>query len=488
MRLLRSVAGKLVLLTAIFIAVPVLVYQQLRAADEEKTEILLQTVREQGRSLAISLQPYLSTLSAQSFGELGARLAAFDELRLNVKILLRPAQVVDASDYFYIASSPALPQEYRDEELAQLTESGILERLDESCIQRDALTHRYVNPAGESELLTSIVQVPAEAGCWLILTSNLASDFGASGIERPYWMRTQVQVSFGIYIAMAVVVLLILFDVRRNLVRFAGLARRIRGRSGAEASFLSANRIPELHGVAVEFDAMVDALKSSADAIRSTAEETAHALKTPIGVLAQAIEPLKRSLGPEDERGRRSVERMELAVERLGKLVDRNRRLEEVTAESVDPAIGTVDLGALCGRLAAERARETGTVALDFEGPAAPVMVRGAAALIESAFDNLLENAVSFSPPSGRVRVAVAAAGGFGELAVEDEGPGADPDQLDRIFERSFSRRPAASSDEHFGLGLWIVRRNAEALGGGAVAENRDEGGLRVVFRLPLDA
>jgi two-component system sensor histidine kinase ChvG len=83
---------------------------------------------------------------------------------------------------------------------------------------------------------------------------------------------------------------------------------------------------------------------------------------------------------------------------------------------------------------------------------------------------------------------------------VDDEGPGVDPANLDRIFERYFSHRePGRGMPEdeaaahqagaaHFGIGLWIVRRNIEAFGGRVRAENRPTGGLRMTVALPLAA
>ena len=75
------------------------------------------------------------------------------------------------------------------------------------------------------------------------------------------------------------------------------------------------------------------------------------------------------------------------------------------------------------------------------------------------------------------------------ELQIDDEGPGIDPDKIDHVFERYFSLRPRGGHQdgrtaEHAGLGLWIVRRNVEALGGRVSATNRIGGGLSVTVTL----
>jgi two-component system, OmpR family, sensor histidine kinase ChvG len=117
--------------------------------------------------------------------------------------------------------------------------------------------------------------------------------------------------------------------------------------------------------------------------------------------------------------------------------------------------------------------------------------VVGSADLIETAIENILDNAVSFTPPNGTIRVRTRRDGKMARVVIEDEGPGVAPDRLRRIFERYYSVRPASAANGakngavNFGIGLWIVRRNIEAMGGHVYAENRREGGLRMVVELP---
>ena len=115
---------------------------------------------------------------------------------------------------------------------------------------------------------------------------------------------------------------------------------------------------------------------------------------------------------------------------------------------------------------------------------------------------NLLDNAISFSPPGGRVSVKTKRVGNEIQIAVEDEGPGIPPENLERIFERFYTDRPQESFGQNSGLGLNISRQIVVAHGGRLWAENRlDEGdgargrsvgaaerksaGARFVIRLP---
>ena len=110
--------------------------------------------------------------------------------------------------------------------------------------------------------------------------------------------------------------------------------------------------------------------------------------------------------------------------------------------------------------------------------------------MIETVGENLIDNAVSFSPAGSEVLVHLTRDGHFAHLTVSDEGPGVPDEQLERIFDRYYSeRRPESASDapsSYFGIGLWIARRNVEAMGGTIVAENRMPHGLAIHVRLPL--
>src|SRR5205085_9669498 len=119
------------------------------------------------------------------------------------------------------------------------------------------------------------------------------------------------------------------------------------------------------------------------------------------------------------------------------------------------------------------------------------VMIRAAEGVLEIVLQNILENAISFTPPGGTIVVTLTQSEESIELQIDDEGPGIDARKIDRIFERYFSLRPRQPSHEmatpagHAGLGLWIVRRNVEALGGKIAAANRLGGGLSVTVTLP---
>jgi two-component system sensor histidine kinase ChvG len=299
---------------------------------------------------------------------------------------------------------------------------------------------------------------------------------------------------------MAAVTLSTLFSIRGGLRRFAERARRIRELGPDAESFSGRTSLPELAYVGAEFDRMVEALHRSAAEIRHTAEENAHAFKTPIAVIRQSLEPLRRVLAEDNPRAQRAIGVVEHSLDRLDGLVAASRRLDEVTADLLAKPRVPVDLGQIVGELiqiqSAVLASRNVTIILashelTMSADLIPgVFVLGTQDMVESVAENLIDNAVSFAPPGSEILVHLARDGRFAHLTVSDQGPGVPAGQLERIFERYYVERDAEASNEpgqnHFGIGLSIARRNVEAMGGTIEAENRTPHGLAVHLRLPL--
>ena len=114
------------------------------------------------------------------------------------------------------------------------------------------------------------------------------------------------------------------------------------------------------------------------------------------------------------------------------------------------------------------------------------MVVLASADCLTQAFENLLANAVSFSPSGGSVIVSLRTDGEDAAIAVADEGPGIPEEHLERIFSRFFSYRPDHPADGHSGLGLSIVKAVIEAYHGTVTAGTRSGGGAKMTVRLPL--
>jgi len=493
---LHSVAAKLGVVVAVFVAVPILLYQQFHAADQERRQLLLDSLENQGRIVGEALRPRLRDYDGETLQGIADALqsmAGADGLK--TKVLLRPEDSGSADGFYYIASAPRVSTSYLEEERAELAETGVLRDVQSKCGGNRPLDVAYTNPAGESEVLTSITPVRTEAGCWAVITSYGAGAPVAEALEQPYWQTPEVRIALGIYVVMALLVLALLLGIHRSLRRFALAARHIRqgGLGEGRPRFQAINRVPELDGVAAEFDRMVTTLHNAAHAMRRAAEDNTHAFKTPIATIAQAVEPLKRSVGEDQPRARRAVDLIERSVTRLDTLVAASRRLDEATAELMEAPRERIDLAALVTRLTdayAEAAAERGLrVHRELQHG---IHVAGSADMLESVLENLLDNALDFSPEGGAVSVKLNGDRRTAEIRVSDEGPGVDPDRREQIFDRYVSTRAAedaeAAGDHHFGIGLWLVRRHVEALGGRVEAEANEPQGLSICVRMPRAA
>jgi two-component system OmpR family sensor kinase len=118
-----------------------------------------------------------------------------------------------------------------------------------------------------------------------------------------------------------------------------------------------------------------------------------------------------------------------------------------------------------------------------------PLCVRAEQPILAAIIRNLLDNALRFTPQDGRIDVGVYREDDTAILQIEDTGPGIASTDLDQIFEPFF--RGSRPQGEGSGLGLSIVKRLVETLGGSIELENIDgsgQSGLRVTVRLPLEA
>lgn len=495
--LFRSFAAQFAVLILIFLTVPGILYFQFRSLDADKNRLIRDSAEKQGRLIASGLTPQLDAFDGRSYEALSQELSRLTDGSVSAKLLYRPVGVGGPEQFFYVASAPISPSEYLEAELKQLAGAGVIQTLRITCDGRRPPPKRFINPAGTQEVLTSFTPVNSVKGCWVLLTSHATKSILSSSVGQPYWRTPQVQIAAAIYMLMVFLVLYLFREVWRGLRQFERLARDIRNDDASGASFAEMNQLPDLKDVAMEFDRMVHALRSSADLLRRAADDNAHAFKTPIAVIAHSLARIRRGLPEEDVKGLRAAELIEQAVERLDSLVSASRRLDEAAAETLDPPREPVDISAMLGRMVEAYSEVQPDGVIRFTENIDPgVVVLAGDDMIETVIENMLDNAVSFSPPGAELQVELRKNGRWADLSVSDEGPGVDTDNIDRIFDRYFTVRPPREPwngenalpavESHSGIGLWIVRRNVEAINGTVMAENRSSGGLRMTVRLPL--
>jgi two-component system, OmpR family, sensor histidine kinase ChvG len=223
---------------------------------------------------------------------------------------------------------------------------------------------------------------------------------------------------------------------------------------------------------------MTRTLYNRIEAIERFAADVAHELKNPLTSLRSAVEtlPLAKT---EDSRAR-LLAIIGHDVQRLDRLISDISDASRVDAEMARADAEPVDVAALLKTLVTvadeRRAAHDPRIVLTIEPHARgrdAFFILGHGSRLAQVVNNLIDNARSFSPPDGVVRVSLRRTRSSVEIAVEDQGPGIPPHALNLVFERFYTDRPDQGFGQNSGLGLSISRQIVEAHRGRICAENR---------------
>jgi two-component system sensor histidine kinase ChvG len=320
----------------------------------------------------------------------------------------------------------------------------------------------------------------------LLATIN-ASDL--TDIVRAERLRLSVVLAAAIITS----VLLSLFLARTIVLPLRRLARAaVRVRLG-RAREVIVPRLPERRDeigmLARAISDMSQALRQRIDATDAFAADVSHELKNPIASLRSALEGLAKIEDPALRT--RLLEIAQDDVRRLDRLVTDIAEASRIDAQLSRAPFEPIDLGLMIGRITRGQPQreDAPMVKFSYSGPPrGSLFVMGDPQKLTRVVENLIDNARSFSPEGGRVRLIVTAHGDKAQVAVEDEGPGVPPAERAAIFRRFHSVRPERDGfGKHSGLGLAIVATILEGHHGTIKVEDRPDGrsGARFVFTLP---
>jgi two-component system, OmpR family, sensor histidine kinase ChvG len=238
---------------------------------------------------------------------------------------------------------------------------------------------------------------------------------------------------------------------------------------------------------------MTSALRDRIDAGEQFAADVTHELKNPLASLRSALDTLDRVTDPAIQAQLLGIARED--VQRLDRLITDIAEASRLDAQLTRTQFEPVDLGELIEGIIGDRKRRhiEATPTIAFARPhVGSAMVAGVRSQLARVFENLIDNALSFSPASGVVRIAATCAGQLVIVRIDDDGPGIAANQREDIFRRFHSLRTddQAAFGKHSGLGLAIARTIIEAHDGSIVAEDREDGarGASFVIRLPSNA
>ncbi len=358
-----------------------------------------------------------------------------------------------------------------------------------------------VRTTEKGELIVSVA-VPIQrfrAVLGVLLLSTQAGDIdNIVHAERLGIMRV-----FGVATLVNVLLSLVLSSTIANpLRRLSAAAIRVRRGSKEREEIPDFSvRQDEIGNLSIALRDMTTALYDRIDAIESFAADVSHELKNPLTSLRSAVETLP--LAKSDDSKKRLMDVIQHDVRRLDRLISDISDASRLDAELARVDAGSVDLEILLrdlvdiSRQIRSRKKE---VQIEFAierkpGVKTRFLVNGHDLRIGQIVTNLIENARSFvSDKDGRITVRLVRTRSRCIVYIEDNGPGIQAENIDRIFERFYTDRPEAEGfGQNSGLGLSISRQIAEAHGGSLRAENiidaetEEVVGARFTLALPAD-
>ncbi|WP_156678629.1 sensor histidine kinase [Sphingomonas profundi] len=354
--------------------------------------------------------------------------------------------------------------------------------------RRDDATVQKLRRAPErTPFLSVATPLPGVAGAVLLSTDNARDIVRIVRAER-----LRLGIVLGAVVAASILLSLFLArTIVRPLRRLARAAHRVRlGRAREVQVPRLPSRRDEIGLLARALSDMSLALRQRIDATEAFAADVTHELKNPLASLRSAVESMGRVT--DDALREQLLEVIRDDVRRLDRLITDIADASRLDAELSRARFETIDLGPTIEGLVAQR-EERGQnhgVRLAFARPhAGTAVVLGDGSRLTRVVENLVDNAISFSPPGGLVQIAATRDGDRVLVRVDDEGPGVPQAAREAIFNRFHSIRPEGEAfGRHSGLGLAIAKAIVEAHNGTIDVEDRDDGctGARFLVRLPV--
>ena len=357
---------------------------------------------------------------------------------------------------------------------------------------RAALSGRYgnatrVSPEQRSVTLSSAIPIESDGA---VAGAVVVSQSTYRILQDLYAIRLRIAKVCAASAAVALILsLFVSATIARPLRALRDEAAAIQDRRGRlRGTFRGLTRRDEIGDLTRALEELTVRLEDRQRSLESFASDVAHELKNPLASIRSAAEMLSEVRDADESRRFLSVvleevARMEQQVSQLAEVtrIDAGLEAEEQVA---------VPLNGLLSRIAERfRMRESGRVRFELAQPEQVLAVRASPARMTQVFENLFDNAASFSPDGGSIRVALdRSQDGAVTVTVSDEGPGIPPAHHARIFDRFFSYRPEGAGEAgrlHTGLGLAIVKAIVEGYGGTVAAANNPDRGAAFTVRMP---
>jgi signal transduction histidine kinase len=253
---------------------------------------------------------------------------------------------------------------------------------------------------------------------------------------------------------------------------------------------------PDLEGLTTSFNAMVDQIQSRIEREARFNSDVSHELRSPLTTLAASLEVLERDLAELPPRAQRALQLLGEDLRRFQRMVGELLEISRADAGSTDVFLDEVNVGELVRRAVEAGVRTLGEGATAPQVHITPDVETAHVGVDKRRFErvmtNLLENAENYGGGAVSISVEGRENGAPGQrsiqIAVEDEGPGIDPSERTKVFERFYrgSASGRRGTGTGTGLGLALVAEHMRLMHGEAWAESSATGGARFVIALPV--
>ena len=330
--------------------------------------------------------------------------------------------------------------------------------------------------------------VPVNGQDWRVFTLSQADK--TIQVAAPVSLRRDRAVSMALRILVPIVAAIPLFALLVFLIVGEGLkpleeiAAAIRRRAPTSLEPLQAAKLPEeVRPMVSELNGLLERLRQAIETQKRFTADAAHELRSPLTALQLQIQLVERARSREELRD--ALEQLKAGARRASRLVEQMLTMARLAPEATLQEPAALDLDRLAASVVAEFEPLAEAKAIELRlGRVEPARAIGQEQALHTLAGNLVDNAIRYTLPGGRVVVEIWSDEGGAVLDVKDTGPGIPAEERQRVFDR-FYRLPG-SGVEGSGLGLAIVKQIADAHGAKiTLGETEKDQGLKVTVRFP---
>ena len=324
-----------------------------------------------------------------------------------------------------------------------------------------------------------------------ITVSEIANDILVAVDERKnFILRTVFSIAIVIFIFSVFLNKYILKPIR-SLVSYTKAIKEKDSKIEQHKKYLI--RKDEVGQLSRSLNEMTEDLYKRINVAESFSSDLAHEIRNPLTSLKGASEVLENT--KENEKRKKLIKVISHDVERIERLITDYSQMLKDEASLSRAKMEKINISNVIKSVVEDfnsdllNSNKNIEIDIDYSNKnGSGINVLGVESKLEQIIANLLDNAVSFSPPNSKIFVSCGLKNKKVQLIIEDEGPGFNEKNIDKVFNRFYSNRPEKFG-EHSGLGLNIVKNIIELHGGSIIASNQLEGskkGARIEVLLPI--